>query len=49
MADKVVLKSSTCIACHEDQDVHNGGFGRYCEQCHTVNSWKEIVNMGSMR
>jgi hypothetical protein len=49
MEDKVVIKSSTCAACHEDNDVHNGGFGRYCERCHTVNKWKEIINISGLR
>jgi hypothetical protein len=24
----------TCISCHQEDDVHDGGFGLYCERCH---------------
>jgi hypothetical protein len=36
--------STTCVACHRSSDVHNGGFGPRCEQCHLVESWKIIKN-----
>jgi len=26
--------------CHEEQDPHNGGFGRLCERCHVSSSFK---------
>ena len=33
---------SACVACHRASDVHNGGFGPRCEQCHQVESWKKV-------
>jgi Cytochrome c7 and related cytochrome c len=34
--------SSTCIACHSGDDVHEGQFGGRCEQCHISDSWKKL-------
>jgi hypothetical protein len=34
--------STTCVSCHRTNDVHNGGFGPRCEQCHQVESWKKV-------
>ena len=34
--------ASSCAACHEDRDVHNGAFGRACERCHGTSSFKTI-------
>jgi hypothetical protein len=25
-----------CVACHQQDDIHNGQFGRQCERCHTT-------------
>jgi hypothetical protein len=36
--------STTCVSCHKADDVHDGGFGVRCEQCHSVDSWKNIKN-----
>jgi PHP family Zn ribbon phosphoesterase len=33
---------TACIACHTGDDVHDGQFGRRCEQCHGADSWKKI-------
>ncbi len=33
---------TTCVACHRSDDVHSGGFGPRCEQCHQVESWKKV-------
>ncbi|WP_342619747.1 cytochrome C [Rhodoferax sp. GW822-FHT02A01] len=33
---------TACVSCHRSQDVHNGGFGPRCEQCHLVESWKKV-------
>lgn len=30
---------STCVACHEDDDVHRGSFGSDCAQCHVPAGW----------
>ena len=34
--------ASTCVSCHADADIHNGGFGRFCERCHVTTSFKTI-------
>jgi len=31
---------ATCAACHEQDDVHKGGLGDKCTDCHTEGSWK---------
>ncbi len=40
--DDQVEKSSTCATCHYRDDVHRGGFGKYCEQCHTTESFRDL-------
>lgn len=37
-----VTQSNSCISCHDADDVHNGGFGKLCEQCHVTSSFKKI-------
>ena len=34
--------AAACASCHEDVDVHRGGFGRLCERCHVTSSFKTI-------
>ena len=34
--------SSSCASCHDKDDIHNGSFGRFCEQCHVTSSFKKI-------
>ncbi len=36
---------TTCFACHSADDVHQGGFGRRCERCHTTRSFRETSNL----
>lgn len=43
--DKIRL-AKTCGACHQGDDVHNGGFGLQCERCHTTESFKQIRFIG---
>lgn len=31
-----------CIACHAEDEPHNGQFGTDCAACHVVTSWEEI-------
>ena len=31
-----------CAGCHNKDDVHEGGFGKQCDKCHTTKSFKEI-------
>jgi hypothetical protein len=40
--DKKVVLTSVCGNCHSNDDVHEGNFGRQCERCHEVTSWKNI-------
>jgi hypothetical protein len=30
---------TTCVDCHQHEDVHKGGLGRKCESCHSPNGW----------
>ena len=41
LSGKVSL-SGTCASCHDDDDVHNGGFGRDCQRCHLTSSFKKL-------
>jgi len=31
----------TCIGCHKIQDVHKGGYGSACKDCHTPKKWNQ--------
>ncbi len=37
-----VLASAQCISCHAKDDVHEGSYGRQCQQCHMTTSFKTI-------
>ena len=37
-------QSTACVSCHRSEDVHSGGFGPRCEQCHVVDNWKKVKN-----
>jgi hypothetical protein len=39
---KKVSLAGTCHSCHEDDDVHDGGFGKQCERCHYTSAFKKI-------
>lgn len=30
-----------CIACHKNDDVHRGRYGKQCNDCHTLNNWAD--------
>jgi hypothetical protein len=32
--------ATTCIGCHQIQDVHSGRYGTKCESCHDQSKWK---------
>ena len=32
----------TCYACHAADDVHDGGFGRNCDRCHTEKAFDKV-------
>jgi hypothetical protein len=37
-----VITSTRCFSCHAKSDVHEGTYGRQCEQCHVTAAWKSI-------
>jgi len=34
---------SECVACHEDDDVHDGRFGPNCQVCHSPVAWDQVT------
>lgn len=42
MREKVVVRDSTCRACHERDDVHHGQFGAQCDRCHVSTDWRTL-------
>jgi len=39
-----------CVSCHDKDDVHEGEFGRQCDKCHGIDSFKQIKSrMGQTR
>lgn len=44
--DKDSRLAGSCAACHRDDDIHNGGFGRNCQQCHNTSDFGEIEMTG---
>ena len=38
--------ASTCVSCHRKDDVHDGGFGPVCAQCHSTEHWKKLLQRG---
>lgn len=42
MDDRVVV-SSTCVGCHDSDDVHRGEFGQLCERCHVTSDFKTLL------
>jgi len=41
-----VLASTECVACHAKDDIHEGSYGRQCQQCHVTSSFKTIRQRG---
>jgi len=39
---EAAVLATSCVACHRQDDVHAGGFGPRCEQCHQVEGWKKV-------
>jgi hypothetical protein len=35
--------ASTCVACHQSRDIHNGAFGTDCAACHTPVGWEQVT------
>jgi hypothetical protein len=40
---------SDCLSCHRREDVHEGRFGRRCEQCHAPTEWRRVHGAGDQR
>jgi hypothetical protein len=40
---------SDCMSCHRKADVHEGRFGRRCEQCHSTQGWRHLRPSGALR
>jgi len=36
------LLPMACVSCHENDDAHNGSFGRQCERCHITKEWATV-------
>ncbi len=34
---------TTCVACHKQDDAHNGAFGTDCAACHTPTRWDDVT------
>jgi hypothetical protein len=39
--DELQDTSTACIACHADDDIHDGRLGSDCASCHTATAWEE--------
>jgi hypothetical protein len=39
---------ANCSNCHSGDDIHQGGFGQYCDRCHTTRDFREL-NMTGIR
>ena len=37
-----IRQSKVCGDCHQRDDIHRGGFGRDCRQCHTTKSFGDV-------
>lgn len=40
--ERKVSLAGNCASCHDDDDIHNGGFGRECGRCHVTSSFKKL-------
>jgi hypothetical protein len=34
---------TTCYACHQSKDIHNGDFGQDCGACHKTDAWSDVT------
>lgn len=37
-----VKQLTACINCHSNDDVHGGSYGRFCDRCHTTESFEKL-------
>lgn len=42
-AAQQVEKSATCASCHFKDDIHRGGFGKHCVQCHNSRKFSDLT------
>ncbi|MEP7298493.1 MAG: cytochrome c3 family protein [Burkholderiales bacterium] len=40
--DARVTTSALCVSCHAKDDVHDGNYGRQCQQCHVTSLFRNI-------
>lgn len=38
-----VVVPTTCVGCHDGDDVHRGEFGQQCERCHVTSDFKTLL------
>lgn len=43
--DEEIDQAADCFSCHRSDDIHLGGFGRFCERCHTTESFDDTSNL----
>ncbi len=44
-----VLASSQCVSCHVKDDVHDGSYGKVCQQCHVTSSFRTIKSRATSK
>ena len=44
---KLSQSIENCSNCHSGDDIHEGGFGQYCDRCHNTRSFRELNMMGA--
>ena len=42
-----VVASSQCASCHAKDDIHEGSYGKACQQCHVTSSFRTIKSRGA--
>jgi hypothetical protein len=42
-----VVASGQCVSCHAKDDVHDGSYGKTCQQCHVTSSFRTIKSRGA--
>lgn len=35
--------AATCVACHQDRDIHQGAYGTDCAACHSPVGWEQVT------
>ena len=44
-----VIASSQCVSCHVKDDVHDGSYGKACQQCHVTTGFRTIKSRGASK